>query len=110
MEQMTPECFGIWMLALAVFLGGFVLASMISARREARDASHRLTGPDAALDDDEDIPTADGEPADVGDTIITIYAPSHLPALGYVVVPSSQRPSRQRRQRLDCSESEARND
>ena len=100
MEQMTPECFGIWMLALAVFLGGFVLASMISARREARDASHRLTGPDAALDgdDDEDIPTADGEPRDVGDTIITIYAPWHLPALGYVVVPS-----RQHRQRpADC--------
>ena len=100
MEQMTPECFGIWMLALAVFLGGFVLASMISARREARDASHRLTGPDAALDDDEDIPTADGEPRDVGDTIITIYAPWHLPALGYVVVPSQQ-PSQQHRRRLD---------
>ena len=94
MEQMTPECFAIWMLALAVFLGGFVLASMISARREARDASHRLTGPDAALDDDdEDIPTADGEPRDVADTIITIYAPSHLPALGYVVVPSRQCPA-----------------
>lgn len=59
-----------------------------------------VAGPDATNDD---MPTADGEPRDVPDSVITVYAPDHLYALGYVVVPSQQH-----RVRLDCSESEAR--
>lgn len=57
---------------------------------------------DAALDDTDDTPTGNGEPMVIDDTIITVYAPSHLPALGYVRVPSQQH-----RQRLDCSDCEA---
>jgi hypothetical protein len=59
-----------------------------------------LTGPDATeKSDDDDIATANGEPMVIGNTINTIYGPSHLPALGYVIVPHT--PSRQHRQRLD---------
>ena len=43
----------------------------------------RVAGPDAI---DDEMPTNDGEPHDVPDSVITVYAPGHLPALGYVVV------------------------
>lgn len=43
-----------------------------------------VAGPDAT--DDDDMPTGDGEPANVPDSVITVYAPDHLYALGYVVV------------------------
>lgn len=96
MDTMTPACLAVFALALAVIVSGFALAVLSSP-------SSPLTGPDAteATDDDE-TPTADGEPMVIGDTIITLYAPSHLPALGYVIVPS-----RQRRQRLDGADCEA---
>ena len=91
MDTMTPECLGIWLLALAVIV-------VCGALALATSPIHPLTGPDATetTDDDDDMPTADGEPMVIGDTIITVYAPSHLPALGYVHIPS-----RQHRQRLD---------
>ena len=91
MDTMNPECLGIWLLALAVIV-------LCGALALATSPTHPLTGPDAT-DDTDDTPTADGEPADVGDTIITVYAPDHLPALGYVIVPAQS--SRQHRQRLD---------
>ena len=97
MDTMTTECLGIWLLALAVIV-------VCGALALATSPTHPLTGPDATetTDDDDDMPTADGEPADVGDTIITVYAPSHLSALAFVRVPHTpSQPSRQHRQRLD---------
>ena len=97
MDTMTTECLGIWLLALAVIV-------VCGALALATSPTHPLTGPDATetTDDDDDIATANGEPMVIGNTIITVYAPSHLPALGYVIVPAQpSQPSQQHRQRLD---------
>lgn len=92
MDTMTPACLAVFALALAVIV-------VCGALALATSPTHPLTGPDATEMSDDETPTADGEPADVGDTIITVYGPNHLPALGYVIVPAQ--PSRQHRQRLD---------
>ena len=77
--------------ALAVILIAFTALAL------GHTATHPLTGQDAT-DDDE----TGSEPMVIEDTIITVYAPGHLPALGYVRVPSQQH-----RMRLDCSDCEA---
>ena len=97
MDTMNPECLGIWLLALAVIV-------VCGALALATSPTHPLTGPDAT-DDTDDTPTADGEPADVADSVFYVYGPKHLPALGYVIVPHTpsqpSQPSQQHRQRLD---------
>ena len=97
MDTMTPECLGIWLLALAVIV-------VCGALALATSPTHPLTGPDATeMSDDDDMATANGEPLAVADDVIWIFADTGNPDaarmawLGYVRVPSS----RQHRQRLD---------
>ena len=107
MDTMTPECLGIWLLALAVIV-------VCGALALATSPTHPLTGPDATeMSDDDDMATANGEPLAVADDVIWIFADTGNPDaarmawLNYVRVPLSRQSSQQHRQRLDGSESEA---